>query len=117
MTNNQDLMNNLQLRASIGEGAVTHRDLKPQFVYEADNDEETRIDHSDEESDESEMDDEDDDELMDDLEEEVEVGDEEVEEEMVQNKKRRKTKEKQAADLLGTPDSSDQEEEGFFPET
>jgi len=116
MTNNQDLMNNLQLRASIGEGAVTHHDLKPQFVYEADNDEETRIDHSDEEDD-SEMDDEDDDELMDDLEEEVEIGDEEVEEDVVQSQKRRKTKEKQAADLLGTPDSSDAEEEGFFPET
>ena len=103
MTNNQDFMNSLQLRANIGEGAITHKDLKPQFVYEADNDEETRVD--DDETG-SEMDDEDDelgDEFMDgdDLEEEVELEDEEedeIEEEVVAQK-RRKTKEKKAADL------------------
>ena len=101
MTNNQDFMNSLQLRANIGEGAITHKDLKPQFVYEADNDEETRVD--DDETG-SEMDDEDDelgDEFMDgdDLEEEVELEDEEIEEEEVVAQKRRKTKEKKAADL------------------
>merc|ERR1712178_76172 len=116
MTNNQDFMNSLQLRANIGEGAITHKDLKPQFVYEADNDEETRVDDDDETG--SEMDDEDDelgDEFMDgdDLEEEVELEDEEIEEEEEEEvvaQKRRKTKEKKAADLLGTPESSDGEQ-------
>lgn len=114
MTNNQELVNSLQIRANIGEGAITHQNLKPKFVYEADNDEEIRIDASDSE-DLSEMDD---NEMgFDDVEEEIgdELEDDEMEEEEVVSQKRRKTNEKKAADLLGTPENSD--EDAYYPET
>jgi len=99
MTNNQELVNSLQIRANIGEGAITHQNLKPKFVYEADNDEEIRIDASDSEDYETEMDD---NEMgFDDVEEEIgdELEDDEMEEEEVVSQKRRKTNEKKAADL------------------
>merc|ERR1712150_177110 len=101
MTNNQDFVNSLQLRANIGEGAISHKDLKPQFVYEADNDEETRVDDSEMEDDDELDEDDEIAEFMDgdDLEEEVELEYDEEEEEVVAQK-RRKTKEKKAADLL-----------------
>merc|ERR1711976_591793 len=110
MTNNQDLMNSLQLRANLGEGAITHRDLKPQFVYEADNDEETRV-----ESDEEDDDDSEDDESLDEMQDEVEdEEDMQMEDEPTTQKRKRMDKQKTAADLLGTPESSDNEQ-AFFP--
>merc|ERR1711976_936002 len=110
MTNNQDLMNSLQLRANLGEGAITHRDLKPQFVYEADNDEETRV-----ESDEEDDDDFEDDESLDEMEDEMnDEEDMQMEDEPTTQKRKRMDKQKAAADLLGTPESSDNEQ-AFFP--